>query len=292
MSDENTLVFQGRDGKECEAFIRAVKSRAFSTGKQRDYEWMADFASTCFEGDGLRWFCGLDDETQGNWKLLERALLRDFPSVTNAAAPPPSSIPTAPAAAPPPPPFASGPPPSFNSQAPAPAQLPWYLPTPPTAPGVAPRPTFLRKGRLRLVFDGETATHSAYIKNMPNSYGFCTTTSSLDDALCVEYQPSEGRVELVVFGYDDPTRREVFGAQRVVDRRLQRANLVMAPNLASGDSKIWLAKPGPTISFLPRLEHADGAVLRVYKRDHRPVIVWGTPGTDTSPARLEFEPLA
>ncbi|KAG8990364.1 hypothetical protein FRB90_001797 [Tulasnella sp. 427] len=78
-------------------------------GKQRDYQWMADYASTCFQGKALRWFSKLDDETQGDWKLLERAMLRDFP--TDDERPASATIPTAPAAAPPPPAAVASPPP-------------------------------------------------------------------------------------------------------------------------------------------------------------------------------------
>ncbi|KIO21033.1 hypothetical protein M407DRAFT_245620 [Tulasnella calospora MUT 4182] len=113
----------------------------------------------------------------------------------------------------------------------------------------------------------------------------------MDDALRIAYQPSEGRVELLVIDHDNLAQGELFGAKRVVDTRLKQAYLSVAPDIASMDSKIWLVKPGYTTSFLPRLEDADGAVLRVYKRDHRLVIQWALPGSDTAPARLEFEPV-
>ncbi|KAG8985422.1 hypothetical protein FRB90_004713, partial [Tulasnella sp. 427] len=119
MDLQAVLVFEGVDGRECERFIRTVRSRAFSLGKQRDQEWMADFASTCFEGRALRWFSGLDEETRGNWRLLEQALLRDFPTADGGVAPSSSTIPSAPAAAPPPPRYepevAAAPPPQPRS---------------------------------------------------------------------------------------------------------------------------------------------------------------------------------
>ncbi|KAG8919083.1 hypothetical protein FRC01_001490 [Tulasnella sp. 417] len=283
MSDDSPLVFRGVDGRESEAFIRSVKSRAFSTGKQRDYEWMADFASTCFEGDGLRWFCGLDDETQGNWKLLERALLRDFPRSSDAAAPSSSTIPTAPAAAPPPPPFASYPPSSTGQ---APTQLPRDLPALPPrgAPTFAPHSSSLLRGHLKLVFDDGGATRTAYIKTKPDPYGYCSTTSSADDALRIAYKPSEDRVELLVIDRDNLAQGDLFGAKRVGDKRLKRAYLVVGSDIGSGESRIWLVKPGRTTSFLPRLVDADGAVMRVDTRDRRPVIQWGPPASDSAPA--------
>ncbi|KAG9044173.1 hypothetical protein FS837_008680 [Tulasnella sp. UAMH 9824] len=182
-----------------------------------------------------------------------------------------STIPTAPAAAPPPPPFAS-----FPARG---------------NPAPASHPTSLLRGYLKLVFHANSANPAVYLKHKPDSYGYCTTTSSIDDALRIAYKPSEGRVELLVIDRDNLAQGELFGIKRVEDTRLKRAYLVIAPYIASRDAKIWLLKPGYTTSFLPRLEDTGGAVLRVYKDDHRPVIQWSSPGNDTTPARLEFEPI-
>lgn len=80
MSVHDDIVFKGLDGTECEAFIRAVRKAAFSQGKQRDAQWMADFAETCFEGEALRWHQTLSDEVQTDWKLLQPALLAKYPA--------------------------------------------------------------------------------------------------------------------------------------------------------------------------------------------------------------------
>lgn len=77
---EDPIVFTGIDGRECERFIRSIKSHAFAQQKQRDYEWMADLAATLFDGAALRWYSQLDEDVQGNWKLLEKALLTQYPA--------------------------------------------------------------------------------------------------------------------------------------------------------------------------------------------------------------------
>ncbi|KIO29762.1 hypothetical protein M407DRAFT_21183 [Tulasnella calospora MUT 4182] len=74
------VFFSGIDGRECERFIRSIKSHAFAQQKQRDYEWMADLAATLLDGAALRWYSQLDEDVQGNWKLLEKALLAQYPA--------------------------------------------------------------------------------------------------------------------------------------------------------------------------------------------------------------------
>ncbi|KAG9039870.1 hypothetical protein FS837_000896 [Tulasnella sp. UAMH 9824] len=68
-------VFSGNGGLTCHQFIRAVRERAIEAGHQRNDEWMADYASIRLEGEALKWFESLDDETQISWKLLRRAII-------------------------------------------------------------------------------------------------------------------------------------------------------------------------------------------------------------------------
>lgn len=103
MSSSDPVVFSGIDGRECERFIRSIKSHAFAQQKQRDYEWMADLAATLLDGAALRWYSQLDEDVQGNWKLLEKALLAQYPAeVQESKENPPesSTIPTPAAAVP------------------------------------------------------------------------------------------------------------------------------------------------------------------------------------------------
>ncbi|KAG8928339.1 hypothetical protein FRC01_006094 [Tulasnella sp. 417] len=77
-TDSEKPKFRGKDATECEDFIAAILNHAFTQGKQRDDEWVADFAATCLANDALRWWGGLDDSVQGSWKLLRRAILSRF----------------------------------------------------------------------------------------------------------------------------------------------------------------------------------------------------------------------
>lgn len=72
------LEFCGRDAEECERFINAVTRQALAAGKQRDDQWSADFAASCFIGGALRWWDGLDERTQSSWRLLRKAMLSRY----------------------------------------------------------------------------------------------------------------------------------------------------------------------------------------------------------------------
>jgi len=104
MSDHQQLLFRGNDGTECELFISAVRLKALGEGKARDNEWMADFAAACMVGPALRWFETLDEITQGDWRLLRRALLDKYPQSVSGGI-----VPAAAAAASAPPSAAPGP---------------------------------------------------------------------------------------------------------------------------------------------------------------------------------------
>lgn len=73
------IEFTGRDGYECEEFIRAIRKVAYAAGKIRDDAWTADFASTCFSGRALRYYESLELEMQCDWRLLRHALLMKYP---------------------------------------------------------------------------------------------------------------------------------------------------------------------------------------------------------------------
>lgn len=75
------------DGQNCEDFILKIRRYAFSQGKEEDDRWTANYAATCIAGDALRWFEGLDSETQTSWRLLRRALLAHHPNSTDRVDP-------------------------------------------------------------------------------------------------------------------------------------------------------------------------------------------------------------
>ncbi|KAG8954855.1 hypothetical protein FRC04_010338 [Tulasnella sp. 424] len=103
LPEDIELVFKGIDGAEAESFIQAVQRSARTEGRSRDNEWIIDLVSTCMTGEALRWYVELDEETQNDWKLLRKAILRQYPPLskpsTSALAP---IIPTPAAAAIPP----------------------------------------------------------------------------------------------------------------------------------------------------------------------------------------------
>lgn len=74
----DNLEFRGEDSEECNKFISAVLNYAFTQGKQRDDEWVADFVATCFRDDALRWWTGLNPHTQESWKQLRHAMTQYY----------------------------------------------------------------------------------------------------------------------------------------------------------------------------------------------------------------------
>ncbi|KAG8894122.1 hypothetical protein FRB99_001496, partial [Tulasnella sp. 403] len=74
------VFFRGIDDIECDAFVNHVRRRAIEEGKLKDPVWMADYAAEVFGGDALRWYDTLDEETKGNWNLLQTALFRKYPA--------------------------------------------------------------------------------------------------------------------------------------------------------------------------------------------------------------------
>lgn len=73
-------IFHGIDGVEAEEWVCAVRHKALSLGRQRDNDWVADFASTCLAGDALRWYENLDEDVQGDWRKLRLAILTQWPA--------------------------------------------------------------------------------------------------------------------------------------------------------------------------------------------------------------------
>ncbi|KAG8992839.1 hypothetical protein FRB94_006986 [Tulasnella sp. JGI-2019a] len=81
------LTFDGSETSDVTAFLQNVKRVAFSQGRQRDNEWLVDYAEVSLTGRALRWFHGLDEETVGSWKSLRGAFLHRFGSTANALVP-------------------------------------------------------------------------------------------------------------------------------------------------------------------------------------------------------------
>ncbi|KIO30651.1 hypothetical protein M407DRAFT_20366 [Tulasnella calospora MUT 4182] len=65
--------FKGIDWEECNEFILAIRTRAFWEGKQRDPNWMADFAATNVSHKALLWHSRLPEDVRQDWSKLEAA---------------------------------------------------------------------------------------------------------------------------------------------------------------------------------------------------------------------------
>lgn len=72
------ITFSGSADDSPSGFVRSVQRIGFQQGKARDDEWMADYASTCFQGDALYWYCGLPGDIQGSWKELRSSFLKQY----------------------------------------------------------------------------------------------------------------------------------------------------------------------------------------------------------------------
>ncbi|KAG8924956.1 hypothetical protein FRC00_004501 [Tulasnella sp. 408] len=72
------FTFYGQDADECRQFIQAVRRFGFQQGRQHDDAYMADYAVTCFQGAALDWQMDLDEETNGSWRLLQKALKEKY----------------------------------------------------------------------------------------------------------------------------------------------------------------------------------------------------------------------
>jgi len=75
------------------------QTHAYKNEKQEDDRWIAAFVAPCFTKRALRWYEDLDEEIQGSWKLLRRALLDQYPS-DDATVPTPAPAPLTVAAPP------------------------------------------------------------------------------------------------------------------------------------------------------------------------------------------------
>ncbi|KAG8988576.1 hypothetical protein FRB94_000617, partial [Tulasnella sp. JGI-2019a] len=87
--------FSGEPGEDATIFINSIQKIAFAQGRQRDNDWQADYAGTCFTGSAMIRYCDLEDEKRLSWSDLRRALLQRFsplpaPISPPAAAPPPA----------------------------------------------------------------------------------------------------------------------------------------------------------------------------------------------------------
>ncbi|KAG8916055.1 hypothetical protein FRC01_003406 [Tulasnella sp. 417] len=155
-SEEDYVPFTGKNAEEAEDFVHAVNRRAWAAGKLDDHTWMAKFAYVCFTKKALRWYEELDEETRNDWRLLRRAILDKYSTPPQSPSIVPSSTPA-----------------SESPVRPAPAAAP------PTAKAV-------RRGRIRIDYQGNR--NNAYIseKSSGTSETGCQSADNVSDACTFE----------------------------------------------------------------------------------------------------------
>ncbi|KAG8979327.1 hypothetical protein FRB90_008093, partial [Tulasnella sp. 427] len=73
------LTFSGTAEQSGADFAQSIQRFAFQNHTDKDDEWVARYAATCFTGNALLWYSDLDQDTQGSWRKLRAALLRRYP---------------------------------------------------------------------------------------------------------------------------------------------------------------------------------------------------------------------
>ena len=78
--DRNVVLDGGVNGLPSDAFIRCIRRRVLGQGITRDDELVAQVAASCLGGPALEWYEQQSDEVQNSWKLLRRAIIRQWPA--------------------------------------------------------------------------------------------------------------------------------------------------------------------------------------------------------------------
>ncbi|KAG9041037.1 hypothetical protein FS837_012805 [Tulasnella sp. UAMH 9824] len=177
IAESDELHFTGQSAEEAEDFIQAVNKRAYAAGKQKDNAWIAEFACPFFSKKALRWYDGLDEATQNDWKLLRSAILAEF----TAAPPVPSPLPS--------------------------PALAVVSPSSPHIPRDPPPPATTMIGRVR-VHDEEPAVRG-YLTVPATGIGLGNVCKNINDASVLELDISrstlkvQGETDYLVIKADD-----------------------------------------------------------------------------------------
>ncbi|KAG8933556.1 hypothetical protein FRC01_008299, partial [Tulasnella sp. 417] len=75
------ILFRGIDGNECEAFVAAIRDRAFAQGMNEGDPWMLRYATSRLRGKAMRWHAKLDPSTRQDWDQFVQALFEEYPFV-------------------------------------------------------------------------------------------------------------------------------------------------------------------------------------------------------------------
>ncbi|KAG8943839.1 hypothetical protein FRC04_002462 [Tulasnella sp. 424] len=196
--------FYGRSGEEAEQFVHLVCKRALDAGKQGDNQWITEFVPTCFKGGALRWFSSLDPTIQNDWKLLQEAIFRQYPSDDVSAlqryAYFPSTFPFL----------------LLNDANEAVGPSRRTTPTPAAAVASAHPGKLLKRGRVRVL--QKSVAHTRYLSRTLDREGRVVYTQSMDDALQVEYDTNRDGPQAVII----PNTQAI--------RRVRLANMTFLPS--------------------------------------------------------------
>ncbi|KAG8917657.1 bud emergence protein 1 [Tulasnella sp. 417] len=192
---------------------------------------MAGYASTCFAGEALRWYEGLDEDVQDDWKKLRTAMLERFPPVSEQPPQPASGpslasipgnlIPTAPAAPPAAPPAAlPASPPAGPLESPSTIRPRAIYASPPGAVPAAPPP--------RRIPAPAAAFNTLMIGSGPTRRGRVSTTAdSSPNRGWISNSPLDGDYEII----PHPSQDQTVESSPVPSGRSYALNASLPPRL-------------------------------------------------------------
>ncbi|KAG9025642.1 hypothetical protein FRB95_009939 [Tulasnella sp. JGI-2019a] len=96
MALQESLIFAGRLGEDVTLFLQCVKRVAFAQGRQRDNEWLVDYAETCLTGKALVWYTTLSKGVRTNFASLRIAMIDHFAAAADIALTPAAAAPLSP----------------------------------------------------------------------------------------------------------------------------------------------------------------------------------------------------
>ncbi|KIO30385.1 hypothetical protein M407DRAFT_20458 [Tulasnella calospora MUT 4182] len=207
-------LFHGHSGEEAEQFVFSVRRRIRGAGKQKDNDWVIDFVSDCFVGDALRWHVSLDSSIREDWKLLEVAILAQYPRDGQ-----------------------SGP--------------VLKMPVPPLA--AAPPQNTKSRGRIRISKNNDTTL--SYLSRNLYSDGRAKITSSAADVLEVEYNPSISSPQALLIPDGQIPNFDALGARWNSQDTTQTGShaYICAVNTSNGDVSYTGVSSGPQMTSVWRI---------------------------------------
>ncbi|KAG9000276.1 hypothetical protein FRB94_005591 [Tulasnella sp. JGI-2019a] len=265
--------FNGTDSEDVTDFVQAVKRVAMDQGRQRDQEWMFDYAESCLGGPAIRWFTQRQAESEAlaSWDALRYALLNRFEPPSDKYLPhaaPPANLPQSITIAAPPRP--RSPPEKYLPRTAPPANLPQSItiPAPPRSQSPAdsvhdikPEANRIQKGRLKLLDLNGTLL------------GYCRGQREELDEPCMIYCNTVVASEAQIFEYELPPKGKQLARLKLIDSgskplffALLKTESSWIPflmiedfiEIAGGFTNVWtLTKNELTLSFISNLASGE-----------------------------------